>query len=554
MPGVGSINTRAAIQIVDADGKTIMVERGSWKPDMHAEEDAIAKLRVRLGNTKLPPGSKIIVVGNQVVCQEKCTPALEQFAKDYGVESVDAYIKTRPKLTGTGRASGKTTERTRLRPDVPKPELSPAKRIYNKPSVSGGSTEPDIEPIDPNVKPSTPKTGQVGKLKGAGRVPPSVPGEHMQEGDPMEGMGGAIAAALIEEIINIVASYYLQKYFKDKIEKEAQQKIEQAIKAYDFDGFIRTNLKEITDVQAEGREVQLQVSVDTTWQATDIGNVLMNAKVADVQLVIEEGPAPKPHIHEGKGGIVGDLIRFKVGTTLDQETFTIPLQGTDPVAKHHRQSRKDIDNLRQPKEGKQIEYEELILQSYSGGIPLDDLADYARYKEAQAAKVGDKKNADYWNKMYRLVIGPVEDLIIQAKIKSIPLDKFKAFATKQAEGAAKANEYWSDIVSNIDEPLPEKYLADRQRYQWTQPASKAELDEETRKIETMEKELAELKGLLKTMMNTDARTPDELRGHEPPHPPWAKIAKVEERIARLKEDIDIEKRLLKDMKKTPPLR
>jgi hypothetical protein len=141
VPGIGNINTRAAIQVIGPDGKIIALERGSWGPSHHAEGDALAKLRIRLGTRKLPAGTRIMVGGNQVVCGEVCKPDIARFAKDYGVPlgNVSASVRARPKIVGQGQASGKTTERTGLRGDVPKAT------VKTEPLFPGGK-EPPQEP------------------------------------------------------------------------------------------------------------------------------------------------------------------------------------------------------------------------------------------------------------------------------------------------------------------------------------------------------------------------------------------------------------------------
>ena len=151
VPGVGSINTRAAIQVIYPDGK-IIVERGSWGPSHHAEEDALAKLRIRLGTQELPAGTRIMVGGNQVVCDKVCKPEIARFAKDYGVplENVSASVRTRPKIVGNGWASGKTTERTGLRNDVPKAT------VKTEPLFPGGK-EPPAQTAPPKVSAAAPK-------------------------------------------------------------------------------------------------------------------------------------------------------------------------------------------------------------------------------------------------------------------------------------------------------------------------------------------------------------------------------------------------------------
>jgi hypothetical protein len=148
VPGVGSINTRAAIQVVGPDGEMIALERGRWSPSQHAEGDALGKLRSRLGPTKLPPGTRIMVAGNQVVCTSICKPDIARFAKDYGVplENISASIKTRPKIVGQGPASGKTTERTGLRADVPEAT------VKTEPLFPGGKEPP---PRTTSLEPAT---------------------------------------------------------------------------------------------------------------------------------------------------------------------------------------------------------------------------------------------------------------------------------------------------------------------------------------------------------------------------------------------------------------
>ncbi len=141
VPGHGNVNTRAAIQVVDGEGNMIALERGAWGPGRHAEVDALSKLDARLGGRKLPPGTRMDVAGNQVVCTDVCRPAVKNFAQKYGIrlEEVYTHVRTRPKMVGTGRASGKTTERTALRSGIPQAEVGSEPLFGKGPGTTGSA-------------------------------------------------------------------------------------------------------------------------------------------------------------------------------------------------------------------------------------------------------------------------------------------------------------------------------------------------------------------------------------------------------------------------------
>jgi len=85
-------NTHAVIQVLDKDGKLIAWGTGTNDEHGHAEENALVQIRAQIKKMKgLPPGAKMEVVGDQVVCPEVCRPALSKFAEDHGIEEVDGY-------------------------------------------------------------------------------------------------------------------------------------------------------------------------------------------------------------------------------------------------------------------------------------------------------------------------------------------------------------------------------------------------------------------------------------------------------------------------------
>lgn len=107
--------TYAAVQIVDANGKMVAFALGSFDKAGHAEEHAINQLKAQLAGRQVP-GGRIEVAVDQVVCG-KCRKALQAFAKEIGVGSVDAYYPTRPPV---GKTTGKVSPKTAARGSVQK--------------------------------------------------------------------------------------------------------------------------------------------------------------------------------------------------------------------------------------------------------------------------------------------------------------------------------------------------------------------------------------------------------------------------------------------------
>ena len=110
--GVG-YNTFAIIQVVDKDGNIIAVGTGKYVGGQgpHAEEIALNQIRAQIGDRKLP-GSRVQVVGDKVICGERCRPALTEFAKKYEADVVEGHVFQRERLVGKGLASEKTTRGT----------------------------------------------------------------------------------------------------------------------------------------------------------------------------------------------------------------------------------------------------------------------------------------------------------------------------------------------------------------------------------------------------------------------------------------------------------
>jgi hypothetical protein len=94
--GTGRI-TYAGIQIETAEGKRIALEFAETNATEHAEEAMIKEIESKLTKEQLR-GSRVTVVGDQVVCGERCAPALSSFAERNGIESVDGIVFQRRQL------------------------------------------------------------------------------------------------------------------------------------------------------------------------------------------------------------------------------------------------------------------------------------------------------------------------------------------------------------------------------------------------------------------------------------------------------------------------
>jgi hypothetical protein len=94
--GTGEI-TYAGIQIETADGKRIALEFAETSTTEHAEEAMIRSIESKLTKAQLR-GARVTVVGDQVVCGERCVPALSQFAERNAIESVDGIVFQRTRI------------------------------------------------------------------------------------------------------------------------------------------------------------------------------------------------------------------------------------------------------------------------------------------------------------------------------------------------------------------------------------------------------------------------------------------------------------------------
>jgi hypothetical protein len=145
--GTGRI-TYAGIQIETAEGTRIALEFAETTGTEHAEEVMIASIEKKLTPEQLR-GARVTVVGDQVVCGERCVPALSRFAERNGIASVDGIVFQRRQLRPPPRsfigpqelASPRTTLRSMTEPTSAGTELITREvAIYRGPAAPLGAS------------------------------------------------------------------------------------------------------------------------------------------------------------------------------------------------------------------------------------------------------------------------------------------------------------------------------------------------------------------------------------------------------------------------------
>ena len=382
---------------------------------------------------------------------------------------------------------------------------------------------------------------------------------------------GAGAAGLIEAGAVLWINGMLEEHYRAFRAEAARELTDQAIARANpaFLAAIDKHSGEIVAAHAQGRLVHLHFTTEVAYTDTtdrdpisgsglSIGDIAYVAHVKDVQIVFE---GEKPKRYKPDTNWAGNLFRDIVGVTLKYHSRTELLQGTDMAVRHRNEVVKEIDGILG---SRAVPFEALLVATQYGGLPKDKLRLYANARAEQAATApapsASRRRQDvvYWMDMGYLVDAPIGEVIMQAKIKSVSLDgllkharQAKLEAGKQSDGGrgAAVAAYWDSVIRLIGVPLDGPASAERQRELWKQPASQMELSTQRTQVRTLQTRIVELEERLKVLHHRDARTADERAGGEPPHPPWAEIAEVKRTVASLREDLGVEKRILKDLEK-----
>ena len=95
-------NTYAIVQVIGKDGKILAVGIAKNTAKKHAEQNALDQIEHQIRQRKdgLPPGARVEVVGDQVVCTSICRKDLADFAEKHHVDRVDGYTFNAVKPSG----------------------------------------------------------------------------------------------------------------------------------------------------------------------------------------------------------------------------------------------------------------------------------------------------------------------------------------------------------------------------------------------------------------------------------------------------------------------
>lgn len=455
----------------------------------------------------------------------------------------------------------------------------PTAAVAQRIARAHGLPEDLFDPVTPQVRPPTgrvqlpvyqpvtrpnPRVAIVPILPRAGGAGSRGGGRGPGGGGGFRAGAAAAGASLAEGIAGMAISSWLEDYFADwKAEgfrefhagalKNANPKIQAAIDA---------NLEEIQAAQDAGRFVSVRVvteigTVDHRDESgVGVGVVPHDARVVDIRIIYEGETVPE---YDPDNSWAGDVIRGIFGMDLKYETDRFELDGTDLDVRRRLEM---IKNVEAEMGSRSTELEELILRSLAGGsFSLDTLREYSEYRSELAHvdpatdAMYDRNGVEYWGGMLELFDSPISEVIIRAKIKDLSLSGLRAYAEQQradagqsgdAGAGAQRHAYWSDVIEQIDAPLDERQAQERWDYLWSRGAPPEVAAEQRNVVIALEAQIAGGEQRLAELRDLDARTPEERQANEPAHPPWAELHALEEKLKRAREDLGVERRLLKD--------
>ncbi|WP_415229954.1 DUF4157 domain-containing protein [Psychromonas sp.] len=494
--------------------------------------------RARISNAKFPAGERPPA--------RSVSGEIESISQVSGRSSAsENSLGSRGSSTpGSPKAQGK---RARMSNAKWPASAGPPARVAN--GAIGGSSSPGGGKLRRSGKPGP----RLGSVTHSGEAAPSTTGTG----------GRRVSAAVAADIVAIVAvpiiNHFLEEYHSERKAEGFSKLTEQALAKANprYLAAIEANSSSIEAAQAQGRRVRLHVVVETgsvthvdndpiAGSGLSSGEWSYVANVKDVQVVFE---GDKPKSYDPNTNWAGDAFRFLVDVRLHYSYRDYPIEGTDEEV---RRRNKVIKGVEAALGESQVEFEELVVKSRQGDFSKEYLREYVMHKiESTGALPRGRAGrgpevAKYWRRMEALIDGPIDEVIAQAKVKSVPLDKLRAHAVSMGESEFQSKDNWSNVGGLIDAPLEDHLAADRQRFLWTQPASKKEVSEQRAIIDVLEINLAPLQKRLAEASRSVYRN-----NNEPAQPDWAAKRQIEREIKSIRESIRIEKKLLKDLEKPP---
>jgi Domain of unknown function (DUF4157) len=442
------------------------------------------------------------------------------------------------------------------------PESEPQHQVASPPRIASEDAPPGSEPVSgagarAGATASTSPAPEVAETATAApsRVPKiTEPGQ--QEAQFSNSVGpiskaevGAAAAGVAQVFLVQILNHYLEKNYAPIRQQAVREYIRDALKAGipDMQQSIADRRADIASAQAKGQTAKLHVLIEVGFvdntesdpsggAGTTVSDIPHNARLVDSQVVLE-GETAKPY--DTSTSLVGDFAKAALGLGMRSRyyDFDFEIGGTDFAARHQRQTVAKLEPALQ----KSVPFEKLIVDSRLGGQDPAELREYVDYKLQTAAPgpvpLGHRDDsAEYWRRMRALIGAPLEEVVRQAKIKTVPLE-----ALKKRLGAT------SEIGKLIDAPLSDKDAVAQQEYLWTLGGTPTEIAKQRAVVESLRSRLANDKQLVTSLLTVDARSADELAGHEPPHPPWARIHQLKEEIAQLTATLREEESLLRSL-------
>lgn len=273
--------------------------------------------------------------------------------------------------------------------------------------------------------------------------------------------------SLLMMIATMVINHYAQKSFADEVREAAEKKINEAIdkNRAELEALLEKERPTIELAQAGGRRVRVHVGLSTSWQdASDAmtginlyGEVMVGATVQKMDILYEGERAVPYKLEQGwlKRG-----VRTVLNNRGSEENLEFELDGTDEDVRAFNQRASEVEKAQG---SPPVPFEQLIVQSLYGDLSPVSVREYAAYQRELASMSSDggagPRMAAYWSQMEALMDGPVDQLILDAKKKGIPLAPLRAFAVRERDVRGQsydagvgphAVQYWTEIIEIID--------------------------------------------------------------------------------------------------------